>query len=144
MADLAYTNPAAPSQPGLRVAADRDRYRALVFVGVAVLVAGLAAAGGGYFETSWGWSALFLLWGAALALVLGRELSVTRAQVAVFAALAGLLLWTLASIAWAPSAGAPVREAERLLVYVSAALAVPLIVRRGAAAALLGGLLAGI
>jgi len=104
----------------------------------------VGAAGGGYFETSWGWSALFLLWGAALALMLGRPLSVTRAQVAVFVALAGLLLWTLASVAWAPSAGAPVREAERLLVYVSAALAVPLIVRRSGAAALLGGLLAGI
>ncbi len=121
------------------------RFGALLPAALGAATAGLVgAAGGGYFETSWGWSALFLLWGAALALVLGRPLRVTRAQAGILAALAGLLVWTLASIAWAPSAGDPVREAKRLLVYVSAALAVPLIVRRSGAAALLGGLLAGI
>lgn len=120
------------------------RWRHVCVAAPSTLLVGLVGAGGGYFEPSWGWSALFLLWGATLALVLGRELSVTRAQAGILAALAGLLVWTLASIAWAPSAGEPVREAERLLVYVSAALAVPLIVRRSGAAALLGGLLAGI
>lgn len=129
----------------LRAQLRAGRFGALLPAALGAAMAGfVGAAGGGYFATSWGWSALFLLWGAALALVLGSAQSVTRAQVAVFAALAGLLLWTLASIAWAPSAGAPVREAERLLVYVSAALAVPLIVRRGGQAALLGGLLTGI
>ncbi len=144
MADLAYTDTAEPRRPSLRVALSRDGFRALAFVGIAALVVGFAAAGGGYFETSWGWSALLLLWGAALALVLGRAPSLTRAQAVAFVALAGLLIWILASSAWTPSAGEPVREAERLLVYVSAALAFPLIVRRRGAAALLGGLLAGI
>jgi len=104
----------------------------------------IGAANGGYFETSWGWSALLLLWVAAIALVLGHAQRVTGAQVAVVAALSGLMLWTLASVLWAPSSGSPVREFERVLVFVSAVLAVPLIVRRSRVAALLGGLLAGI
>lgn len=41
----------------------------LAFVGIAALVAGFAAAGGGYFPTAWGWTALGLMWVAALALV---------------------------------------------------------------------------
>ncbi len=124
---------------------DAGRSASLWPAALGVVAAGfVGAAGGGYFETSWGWSALTLLWSTGLALVLGRAQTVTRAQSVVLAALAGLLLWTLASIAWAPSAGDPVREAERLLLYVSAVLAVPLIVRRGGQEALLGGLLAGI
>lgn len=48
MADLAYTDTAEPRRPSLRVAAWRERYRVLAFAGVAALVVGFAAAGGGY------------------------------------------------------------------------------------------------
>ena len=80
------------------------RLGALPAAALGAVAAGfVGAAGGGYFPPSWGGSTLFLLWAAAVALVLGGELSLTRARVGVLAALGGLLLWTLASIAWSPS-----------------------------------------
>ena len=40
------------------------------FAGVFVATAALAAANGGYFPTSWGWSGIALFWAAAAALIL--------------------------------------------------------------------------
>jgi hypothetical protein len=104
----------------------------------------VAAANGGYFETSWGWIALALLWAAGLALALTGAVRVSPAEVGFAAALTGLLAWTLASTAWAPSADEPVREAERILIYIAAAFAAPLLLRRGRESTLLAALLAGI
>src|SRR3990170_1473499 len=77
MADLAYTDTAEPHQPSLRVAVWRERFQVLAFVGIAALVVGFAAAGGGYFPTAWGWTALGLMWVAALALVLAPAIELT-------------------------------------------------------------------
>jgi len=78
MADLAYTDTAEPRRPSLRVAVSRERYQVLAVVGIAALVVGFAAAGGGYFPTVWGWTALALMGVAALALVPCMQLSHTR------------------------------------------------------------------
>ena len=122
-----------------------SRIGALPAAALGAAAAGIvAAASGGYFETSWGWIALSLLWAAGLGLVLAGAVSVTPAEAIVFLAFGGLLAWTLASAAWAPSADEPVREAERLLIYVAAVLAAPLILRRGREAPLLASLLVGI
>ena len=43
---------------------------ALTALGAGLAVAGIAAAAGGYFPTSWGWTALAFLWVTALALAL--------------------------------------------------------------------------
>jgi O-antigen ligase len=99
---------------------------------------------GGYFETSWGWIALALLWAAGLALVLAGTASLTRAEVTMLLAFGGLFAWTLASTAGAASADESVREAERLLVYVAAVLAAPLLLRRGREAPVLASLLLGV
>jgi tetratricopeptide (TPR) repeat protein len=104
----------------------------------------VAAASGGYFETSWGWIALALLWAAGIALVVSGAVRISLAEVGFAAALTGLLAWTLASTAWAPSADEPVREAERILIYVAAAVAAPLVLRRGREWTLLAALLVGI
>jgi hypothetical protein len=69
MADLAYTDTAEPRR-SLRLALSGERFQVLAFVGIAALVVGFAAAGGGYFPTAWGWTSLGLMWVAALALML--------------------------------------------------------------------------
>ncbi len=104
----------------------------------------VGAVNGGYFETAWGWIALVLLWVAGLAVALRSGPQLTRPELALLMALAGLLAWVFASLLWAPSADEPIREAERLLVYVSVILAAPLIVRKGRESWLLGGVLAGV
>jgi hypothetical protein len=121
------------------------RVSAVPVASLALGAAGVvAAASGGYFETSWGWIALALLWAAGIALVVSGAVRISLAEVGFAAALTGLLAWTLASTAWAPSADEPVREAERILIYVAAAVAAPLVLRRGREWTLLAALLVGI
>ncbi|HSJ94588.1 MAG TPA: O-antigen ligase family protein, partial [Gaiellaceae bacterium] len=58
-------------------------------------------------------------------------------------ALAALGLWALASVAWSPAVAWPVLEAERLLLYATAAGALVLVVRPGRVEALLAGIVSG-
>ena len=103
-----------------------------------------AAVHGGYFPTSWGWEALMLLAVAAIALSARRRIHLSRWEVTTVVAAAGLLVWTLLSTLWAPSATWPVRESERMLVYVGGLLALLLAIRRASHRMLLGGVWAGI
>lgn len=66
----------------------------LAFVGIAALVAGFAAAGGGYFPTAWGWTALAPMWVAALALVLSPAIELTRLELGALAGWTALAAWT--------------------------------------------------
>jgi tetratricopeptide (TPR) repeat protein len=67
-----------------------------------------------------------------------------RRELAFVGGLAALALWALLSTAWSPGATAPVLEAERGLLYVSAAAAALLLLSfRDAVPALLGGVVAG-
>src|SRR4029450_11902162 len=59
-------------------------------------------------------------------------------------ALLALLAWVALSTVWSASVTSTVLEVERTLVYVLAAFALLLLVRRAAVAYVLGGLLAGI
>jgi hypothetical protein len=123
----------------------RGRIGALPASALGAAVAGIVGCwSGGYFETTWGWLTLVLFWTAALVLVLAASPSLTRGEALFSAALGALLVWTLLSVFWASSADEPVREAERLLVYVAVALAAPLLVPRSRHTQLLGGALAGI
>ncbi len=78
----------------------------------------LAADGGGYWPTAWGWSALALAFPAFLT---------------------ALFLWLLLSSVWASSATNPILESERALVYVAGASAALIIVRPSSSSAFLGG-----
>ncbi len=106
-----------------------------------VTVAGVAAASGGYFPTSWGWTALLLSWVVIAASLLGRtRLSALGAiWTAALLALAG---WTCLSAFWG-APGPAALAGERMLVYVAAAPAALLLVRRRDLAMFLGGLVAG-
>jgi hypothetical protein len=144
MADLAYTDTAEPRRPSLRLAVDRDRSQVLAFVGIAALVAGFAAAGGGYFPTAWGWTALALMWVAALALVLAPAIELTRLELGALAGWTALATWTWLSIAWSQDAGQSVLEGQRLLVFVAGVGALVLLARRISTPTVIGGVLTGI
>ncbi|MBA2476273.1 MAG: O-antigen ligase family protein [Actinobacteria bacterium] len=99
----------------------------------------LAVNNGGYYPTAWGWSALGLLWTAAIALVVRSSPRVGRLEVAFLAGLAAFTAWTFASVLWTSSTTQTVLEGERALVYLAAAAAVVALVRRRSYRALLGG-----
>jgi len=109
----------------------------------ALVIACLGVADGGYFGTAWGPVTLVFLAASAAALVLQPRPMIGLRALAMPALLGLLALWTFASSAWgSPSEAVP--EAERTLVYVSGALALGLVLRRGAAAGMLIGLWAGV
>jgi Flp pilus assembly protein TadD len=123
---------------------DRARLRpAAVFAAALIGSAGLGLANGGYFPTSWGWTALVLAFACALGLLQAVERP-DRLQLAFAGGLAGLLAWTAASALWSPSLTRTVLEIERGAVYVALAGALVLLVRASDLPVLLGGLLAGI
>jgi hypothetical protein len=93
-------------------------------------IAALGAAGGGYFPASWGWSAIAFAWVAGLALVVRPALRLGALEFVFVGGLAAFTGWGVASSLWAETAMLPVREAERVVVYVLAALA-GLVVTRG-------------
>jgi O-antigen ligase len=118
-------------------------------LGVGVLTAAgtgaLAAADGGYFAPSWGWTALVGLWVVAVWLVLDRvELGAGALGAAFLGAFAGLAGWTWLSLLWTENTTQTALEGFRLLGYLGAAAVLLLVVRRQTAPALLRGVLAAI
>ena len=107
-------------------------------------VIGVAWANGGYFPTSWGWASLAFLVAAVAVLAAPGRIAVARPERVFLGAVAGLVGWTALSVVWSASVPSTVAEVERTLVYLAAALALVLAVRRDAVARVLGGVLAGI
>jgi hypothetical protein len=95
---------------------------------VVVLTLGFAHAG--YSPPAWGWSALALLSTAILALLLSNRVSVSIAEAAFVSVLTGFLVWMLVSLLWSVSATDPLAESQRTAVYVAAALATSVVLRR--------------
>jgi hypothetical protein len=103
-------------------------------------VLALAAADGGYFSETWGWSALAYLWLAGLALIVRSRIRLGGLDLALLGALTALAAWTLLSTAWSASPAQTPLEAQRALVYVAALAAVLLVTGRRSVPTLLGGL----
>jgi hypothetical protein len=119
--------------------------RLAISLGALLLVVLIGNAHGGYFPTSWGWSALALAWIAGLALLLTSHATVGgRLELAFLASLLLLIAWTALSILWSSSVEASVLEVQRGLVYLTGALVGLLLVREVSVSHLLGGLLCGI
>jgi hypothetical protein len=112
--------------------------------GAAALIVVLAAAHGGYFPTSWGWSTLAAAWVAAMALLLCRWIVLTRAELALLAAAGAFVAWLALSILWSTARVESVAELERALLYLSALLALLLVVRRRSVPVLLGATTIGV
>ncbi|HEV3479903.1 MAG TPA: O-antigen ligase family protein [Gaiellaceae bacterium] len=105
----------------------------------------LAAADGGYFPPSWGWTALVGLWVAAAWLLLDRaELAGGALGSAFLAGVAGIAGWTWLSLLWTENTVQTVVEGFRVLAYVGVAAALLFLVRRATAPALIRGTFAAI
>src|ERR671936_1076083 len=112
--------------------------------GTFALVFGVGATQGGYFPTTWGWTALALSWAAGVALLVRSELRYGPLELLACGALGALIGWTALSTIWSQSVSRTVLEVERGLVYVVALIALLAIVRSVTLRNLLGGTLAAI
>jgi tetratricopeptide (TPR) repeat protein len=116
-----------------------------VGVAAAAGMAALAAADGGYFPPSWGWTAVVGLWVAAAWLLLGRvELRGGALGTLFLGGVAGLAAWTWLSLLWTDNAVQTMLEGFRMLAYLGVAAALLLVVRRETTPALLRGVLAAV
>jgi hypothetical protein len=104
----------------------------------------LLAVNGGYFPSSWGWSALALAWFGILGATFARVTRPTVLQLAFLSSLVLLAAWTAASLVWSTSGTETMFEVERTLVYVAGAVAVIAFVRGEDVGALLSGVLLAI
>src|SRR5665811_789721 len=121
-----------------------DGPRILVGILAFAAVTAIAAASGGYFPTSWSWATLGFAWTAALALAFRDREAWGRRELLLLVALLALAGWAALSTLWSLDATQSVLEAQRVLVYLAAGLALVALVRRGEHPAVLGGVLAGI
>jgi O-antigen ligase len=94
------------------------------------LVGGVALDNGGFDATSWGWSTLLPLVIVGTALVLGRAPSPSGLVLGFLGLLGAFTVWTWLSAEWSTDLSASVLDAERLLVYLSAAAVFLLLERR--------------
>ena len=101
-------------------------------------------ASGGYYPTAWGWGALVALWLVATYLVLGTATRPAPLALVLLGGLALLAGWTWLSLLWSNDVDQTVLEGQRTLLYVAAAAAFVLVVRRVDVEPLLGGALIGI
>jgi len=126
------------------VAAARVRISDLAApLAIAAVVTGTAAAQGGYFSTSWGWTALALAWALGIAIVAEGGLILCQRGVIFLGSITALLGWFAASAIWSFAPWESVLAAERTLVYVLGAAFVLTTTRRYAGS-LYGGILAAI
>lgn len=138
-------------QPGAAVAASGPRLAGRLEIAdyaaplaIAAAATGFAADQGGYFPTSWGWTALGLGWALGIALLVsGGFAPLSRLAIAFLVSLAGLFVWVALSPLWSVSPSASVLEAERTVVYMLGAAFV-LFAARGRVARVYGALLLAI
>src|SRR5215213_8786615 len=134
---------AAPAVRARAVAPDLGSLA--VGVTAAVGMVALAAADGGYFPSSWGWTALVAFWVAAAWLLLGRvQLDNGTLGIVFLGAVMGLAAWTWLSLLWTENTVQTALEGFRLIAYLGVAAALLLVVRRATTPALLRGTLAAV
>jgi hypothetical protein len=109
---------------------------------VAALVVVLARGSGGYFPSDWGLALLACALLAAGAVLVRDRLDAGLLDAAFAGGLLAFVGWTALSALWADSAGPPVEDAERALVYAAAAAALALAVPRDAVDAVALGVFA--
>ena len=122
----------------------RTQRTLLVAAGVAAIVVAANASDGAYFSQSWGWVALSFLVPSTLLVIFDRVSAPGPLRVAFASAMGALGVWIALSTIWSISVPASAREAERLLVYVSVALAIALVLRRGDGPGVVAGAFAGV
>jgi hypothetical protein len=99
---------------------------------------------GGYFPRSWGALLLAAAIGLAAVAITAERVELGRRAALLVGALVALAVWQVVTTAWAVAPDAPVLEAERTLVYVSALALAFLAVWARRAADLVLGVLVGV
>jgi len=87
-------------------------------------VAGLGAANGGFFPSSWGPAIVLLAWAALVALMLARPATFPARGTIYFGLACAAAGWTALGAAWSASTTSTILEAERALVVVAALAAI--------------------
>src|SRR4051794_22599043 len=123
--------------------ASGERVLAVAFV-VFVFMCAVAGTQGGYFPTAWGFPVLILGSIAIVTLLLRSRPRLSPLEIAWIVSLGLLITWIGLSIAWSDDVPQSVLELQRGLIYLSAAVAITVALRRWALRGLLGGLLAAI
>lgn len=116
----------------------------VVALATAAIVTAANASEGSYFSQSWGWVALAFLIPTSLMLILERATVPGRLRAAFALLMVALAVWIAVSAFWSVSSSGSIREFERMLVYVSLALALAILLRRGDAAGVAAGITIGI
>jgi hypothetical protein len=98
-------------------------------VAVPVLAA-VAAAEGGYWPTTWGWTSVTLVWLLVLALLVTRRVELSALECGFAAAFVAFAGWAGASFVWTRSVPSTVSELQRVMLYVIAVAAVAVVARR--------------
>ena len=122
----------------------RTQRTIVVAAGVAGIVSAATASSGAYFSQSWGWVALAFLVPSTVLVILGRVTAPGPLRVAFASLMSALAAWIALSTIWSLSLPATAREVERLLVYVSVALAIALVLRRGDGPGVTAGVFVGL
>jgi cytochrome c-type biogenesis protein CcmH/NrfG len=137
VAETAVTAVARPRVlPGPRDAA--------LAAGVALSLAALAAADGGYYPASWGWAGVVASWLVAGLLLIGSPARPSRLELLFLAGMTGLAAWVWLSVVWSDDSVESVLEGERTLLYATAAVALVLALRKRSVGLALGAALAGL
>jgi hypothetical protein len=97
---------------------------------VVTATVGTAAAEGGYFSTSWGWSTLAFVLALELWLVVSGRTDAGRWDRVFLGALALFTAWVALSVTWSVNPAQSVQEVERILVLLTGAAAFVALVRR--------------
>jgi hypothetical protein len=122
----------------------RTQRTLVVATAVAAIVTAANASSGAYFSQSWGWVALAFLAPSTVLLILDRVSVPGPLRIAFASLTAALGVWVALSTIWSLSLPGSARETERLLVYVSVALATALVLRRGDGPGITAGVFAGV
>lgn len=117
--------------------------RHLTGAAAAVAIVGLAFSSGGYPPAGFGVLVLAFALVVLVVSLVADALPLDRRGLMLLGTLFGLALWQLASVGWAATATWPVLEAERGLLYATAAAALVLVVTRERVTSLVGGIVCG-
>jgi O-antigen ligase len=115
-----------------------------VGAGTALTLAVIAFSNGGYFPTAWGWGALVALCLVAVYVIVGEPVRPGLLSLVTLGSLAALGGWTWLSLAWSEDVSSSALEGQRMLLYVAAAAAFVLLVRRPTVPYVLAGALAAV
>lgn len=116
---------------------------ALPFVYGAAAVTWIASDRGGYYATSWSWTALAGFLVCAFALTLARRVRLRRLDLVLLGGYGAYAAWTFASVIWSRSVPSTLDAGTRALAYLALLAAALSLTRAASARHLLGGVLTG-